>query len=80
MKKLIIGLAVLFSSCVESKNYCGKIVDKYLVHKNNGGVYNIVIFNKELNKKINVNVDDNTYVNNEIGDIICFELTEYQIK
>ena len=80
MKKLIVIAIVLFSSCVETKTYCGKIVDKYLVHKNNGGVYNIVIFNKELNKKINVTVSDNDYVNNEIGDNICFELTEYQIK
>jgi hypothetical protein len=81
MKTIIIGLLVLLVGCTSTdKQYCGKVTDKYLLHKNNGGTHNIVFYVAELHKKVNVSVNPDTYVNTDTGQVICFMLSDYQIK
>lgn len=71
---------VLFASCNQTKTYCGKVTDKYLLAKNNGGVYNIVFYCDSLKKNVNVSVTADTYVNTSIGEHVCFDLDEYQLN
>ncbi len=75
MKKyLILIIIVLLQSCLQKQLYCDKVVDKYLLHKNNGGTHNIIFYSEELKRNVNVSVTEDTYVNSEIGKNVCFEL------
>ena len=83
MKKITIIIlaivAISFASCRKEKTYCGKITQKYLLHKNNGGVYNIVFFCDSLQKNVNVSVTADCYVNSTEGETTCFTLYDYQV-
>jgi len=83
MKKLTL-VALLFVGCneIEQKTYCGRIVNKF---QTEAGYKvqpqkHIVIFNKELNRNVDVQVTWNCYVNAQIDSFICFELTKYDLK
>jgi predicted component of type VI protein secretion system len=80
--KVILILSFLIIGCNTStdKKYCGKVTEKYLLHKNNGGTHNIVFYVPELGKKVNVSVTADTYVNTDTGQNICFTLSDYQIN
>ena len=81
MKKILIILSIVaISSCQKEKTYCGVVTEKYLLHKNNGGTHNIVFYCDSLNRKVNVSVTDNSYVNTEIGERVCYTLSDYQIN
>lgn len=73
-------IAISFVSCRKEKTYCGKITQKYLLHKNNGGVYNIVFFCDSLHKNVNVSVTADCYVNSKEGENTCFTLYENQVN
>lgn len=50
------------------------------MHKNNGGVYNIVFFCDSLHKNVNVSVTADCYVNSKEGENTCFTLYENQVN
>ena len=77
---LISAISIFCISCDKERTYCGKIKEKYLLHKNNGGVYNIVFYCDSLHKNINVSVTADCHVNSNVGENICFELLPYQTK
>lgn len=69
----------LITSCfVKKDRYCGKVTEKYLLHKNNGGVYNIIFYCDSLHKNINVSVTSSTYVNTNVGETVCFYMEEWK--
>lgn len=70
----IIIFSILFIGCQKEKTYCGVISEKYILHKNNGGVYNIVFYSDSLKKYINVSVTSDCYVNSIVGKRICIRL------
>ncbi len=74
--------SIMLIHCSEFKErrYCGVVVEKYLLHKNNGGTHNIVLHSDSLNRNINISVKANTYINLEKGQRTCFDLTDYQIE
>jgi hypothetical protein len=76
---LFIGWLIVITSCQETKTYCGKVSEKYLLHKNNGGTHNIIFYCDSLHKFINVSVTADCYVNTKKDDIVCFSLNDYQI-
>jgi len=81
MKKLLIisMLALCFASCQNENTYCGKVSEKYLLHKNNGGTHNVVFYCDSLHKFVNVSVTEDCYVNTKEGEIVCFKLKDYQV-
>ncbi len=81
IKTLLLLVVVTTTSCESPKPYCGLVVDKYLLHKNNGGNYNVVFYCKPLSKKITVSVTASCYVNCTISETtVCFDLYENQIN
>ena len=85
MKKLLIIITIfifLYSCCNinNEKLYCGKVTEKYILHDNNGTIYNIVFNCKKLHKNINVVVSTNCYVNTKINESVCFNLTDYDLS
>lgn len=72
-------LAILLFSCQHEQTYCGKVSEKYLLHKNNGGTHNIVFYCDSLQRFVNVSVSVNCYVNTKEGEIVCFTLRDYQV-
>lgn len=82
MKKylFLLGSIFVFSSCEKDKVYCGKVKEKYLMHKNNGGTHNIVFYSDSLKRNINVSVGTGTYFNTNEGETVCFSLSGYQLS
>ena len=78
---VILFLIGLSCGCSQTSNktYCGTVIEKYLLHKNNGGTHNIVFYCDELKRNINVSTNVDTYVNKKVGDSVCFELSDYQL-
>jgi hypothetical protein len=70
---------VLLCGCQHSQNYCGKVSEKYLLHKNNGGTHNVVFYCDSLHKFVNVSVTEDCYVNTKEGETVCFTLSDYQV-
>lgn len=66
-------------SCQKERPYCGVIVEKYLLHKNNG-THNIVFHSDSLDININVSVTSLSYVNTKVGQRVCYDLTDNQIN
>ena len=80
MKKIIVLISVIaLTSCQKERPYCGVVVEKYLLHKNNGGTHNIVFHSDSLNRNINISVTDNSYVNTSVGERVCYDLFDFQI-
>lgn len=75
---LLIASTLSFYSCQNETKYSGHISEKYLLHKNNGGVYNVVFYSDSLRKNININVTADCYVNLSVGQKCYFELTQSQ--
>ena len=65
---------------MKEKPYCGTVMDKYLIHKNNGGTHNIVFNSDSLKRNVSVSVTSNSYVNTIVGERVCYMLFDYQIK
>ena len=82
MKKILLVLisVISLSSCQKKNLYCGPIVEKYLLHKNNGGVYNIVFYNDSVKENINVTVTASTYVNSKVKQNVCFYLFPFHLR
>lgn len=75
----IVLVILLLSGCQNTEKYCGKVTEKYLLHKNNGGTHNIVFYSDSLNRFISVSVTENTYFNVNVGETVCFNLSDYQV-
>lgn len=71
--------ALIMSGCQNEATYCGKVSEKYLLHKNNGGTHNVVFYCDSLHKFVNVSVTEDCYVNTQVGEIVCFTLPEWKI-
>lgn len=81
MKKIIaafVGLTIL-CGCVHEETYCGKVTEKYLLHKNNGGTHNVIFYCDTLHKFVNVSVTSDCYVNTKEGEVVCFKLRDYEV-
>lgn len=84
MKKILtlFTIIILLNSCSQLKEslYCGKVTEKYLLHHKSHSTYCIVFYCEKINRKINVEVTPNTYVNANIGKEICFSLRKEQVE
>jgi len=60
--------------------YCGKVTEKYLLHKNNGGTHNIVFYCDSLRKFVNISVTADCYLNVKEGEPACFTLEDDQVS
>ena len=79
--KIAIALALVLSyGCGERPQiYCGKVSEKYLIHKNNGGTHNVVFYSYSLHKFVNASVTEDCYVNTKKGETVCFTLYDFQV-
>lgn len=78
---LILFLAtIMLFSCDSKKTYCGKVTEKYLLHKNTEGSHHLVFYCNSLHKFIDVPVGANCYVNTKLGDRVCFKLYDFQLE
>ena len=64
------------------KQYCGKVTDKFRTDAGYkvSAVPHLVFKPNNLNKKVDVEVSWNTFANKEIGDEVCFTLTDRDLK
>jgi hypothetical protein len=76
---LFLATIVLFS-CEVKKTYCGKVTEKYLLHKNEGGTHHVVYYCDSLHKFIDVSVTTSCYVNTKLGDRVCFKLYNFELE
>lgn len=82
----IIGFGIWWLKPPPPKRYCGKVVEMYRdisyhgKHHNSSPEQVIVFYCDELRRKVPVNVTNNCYVNTQVGESICFDLSEWQLN
>jgi hypothetical protein len=79
---VIVVVLIKISEANNVATYCGTVVDKYITAAGYkvSAQRHVVIYNDSLSRNIDVRVTNQTYVNLEVGDKTCFELSESNLK
>lgn len=77
---LFFAIYGIIKSNIEAE-YCGRVVDKYIINEyRENSARHVIFYNDSLKMNIYVRVTNQTYVNTEIGENICFDLTKKQLQ
>lgn len=77
---IILSLLILFTGCgPEQTLYCGNVTRLYLVETKYPQP-RVVFYNDSLQRNIDIEVSFNTYSNMKEGQMVCFKLTDFQLR